>query len=260
MKREQISIQLYCFREFIKTPEQLVSTLEKLYQTGYRSVQLTTALPEELSAERLLDILDQTGMTAISSHERSDMIFDSPNEVISKLKTLNIRHTAYPWPHIVPSTYDEAVVFAGKLNRLAGLFKENGITLSYHNHAKEFLKFGGKLLLDIIYDNAPLLDAEIDTFWVHKGGQSVTDRLRSLSGRMEYLHIKDYGIRYSAETGDVPCMMPVGSGNLNWQDIIQTAKSAGVKYFIVEHDADVTDPFESFEASLRYLEENFMEQ
>ena len=55
-------------------------------------------------------------------------------------------------------------------------------------------------------------------------------------------------------------MMPIGCGNLNWQDIIPTAKSAGVKYFIVEHDADVTDPFESFEKSLRYLEENFLEQ
>ena len=54
-------------------------------------------------------------------------------------------------------------------------------------------------------------------------------------------------------------MAPIGSGNLNWHEIISTAETCGIKYFIVEHDGDVLDPFESFETSFNYLKKNFME-
>ena len=232
MKKEHISVQLYSFRDFLKTREQLTDTLKKLHSAGYRTVQLTTALPPDLTLEDLLKILSDTGMTAISSHENSGLIFEKPEKIISKLKKLNISHTAYPWPHIVPSSREDAVKFAENLNALARMFKDNQITLSYHNHSSEFVKLDEKILLDIIYEHAPYLDAELDTFWVHKGGGNVADYLRRLAGRTEYLHIKDYGIVRTSDGKDVPCMMPVGSGNLNWHEIIPTAEASGAKYFI----------------------------
>ena len=53
-------------------------------------------------------------------------------------------------------------------------------------------------------------------------------------------------------------MMPVGYGNLDWNMILETAESAGVEWYVVEHDADVGDPFESFAESLKFLTENFV--
>lgn len=260
MKKEQISAQLFSFRAFIKTPAELENTLKKLRSYGYSSVQLTTAVPRELSTDDLRSIIINSGMTAISSHERSDAFFDTPDEVIEKLKKLNITHTAYPWMHIMPDNYDEAVCFARKLNTIAAKFKSSGITLSYHNHAREFLKFNNKTMLKIIYDNAPDIDFELDTFWVHKGGNSPVDWLNRTAGKTEYLHIKDYGMIYDKQSDtDTPAMMPVGCGNLNWKDIFSAAGNAGVKYYIVEHDADVKDPFDSFKKSFDYIAENFAE-
>ena len=40
--------------------------------------------------------------------------------------------------------------------------------------------------------------------------------------------------------------------------ILETAESAGVEWYVVEHDADVGDPFESFAESLKFLTENFV--
>lgn len=256
MKKENIAAQLYCFRDYIKTVEQVDETLKKLSAIGYKSVQLTSALPQEISLAEVLALLAKHDIKAVSTHERSNSIFDETEKTISKLHTLGVTHTAYPWLHIVPESYDETVEFAHKLNDLALRFKAEGITLSYHNHAKEFIKFNGMTMLEIIYANAPDLAAEIDTFWVHKGGQNPESWVRRVAGRMEYLHIKDYGMDAK---GDNPVMKPIGGGNLDWANIIKAAEETGVKYFIVEHDADVTDPFASFEASFKYLIENFAE-
>ena len=256
MKKENIAAQLFCFRDFIKTPQQVDETFGKLRSIGYRQVQLTTALPQELSVDQLKKLLAKHGLTAISAHERSEIIFDTPEKVIDKMHALGITHVAYPWPHITPADYSAAVGFARKLNELALLFKENSITLAYHNHAREFVRFGGKTMLEIIYDNAPELAAEIDTFWVHAGGGSPEKWVRRTAGRMEYLHVKDYGM---AKMDDAPVMMPVRYGNLDWNAIITAAGETGVRYFIVEHDNHVTDPFDSFDKSYRYLSENFAE-
>lgn len=256
MKETQISAQLYSFREFIKTPAGVIDTLKRLRNIGYRSIQLTSALPAELQVAELAAILAESGMKAISSHEPGSDFFNEPDKVIDKLKTLNITHTAYPWPHIPPTGIGEAVVFAHKLNELALKFKEQGITLAYHNHATEFKKLQGKLMLELIYENAPDLAAEIDTFWVQKGGGDPVAWIKRTAGRMEYLHIKDYGIDFHSGN---PVMAPIGSGNLNWHEIISTAEKCGVKYFIVEHDGDVSAPFGSFETSFNYLKKNFME-
>ena len=53
-------------------------------------------------------------------------------------------------------------------------------------------------------------------------------------------------------------MMPVGSGNLDWKRIFAAAEAAGVEYYVVEHDGDCADPFESFAASMCFLKGNFV--
>ena len=146
MKKEHISVQLYSFRDFLKTREQLTDTLKKLHSAGYRTVQLTTALPPDLTLEDLLKILSDTGMTAISSHENSGLIFEEPEKIISKLKKLNISHTAYPWPHIVPSSREDAVKFAENLNAM-----QYGIAID-----------GNKIV--ILGNNAMSLEYAVDRF------------------------------------------------------------------------------------------------
>ena len=68
------------------------------------------------------------------------------------------------------------------------------------------------------------------------------------------LHVKDFGVNQSGE----PVMMPVGSGNLDWKRIFAAAEAAGVEYYVVEHDGDCADPFESFAASMCFLKGNFV--
>jgi hypothetical protein len=70
---------------------------------------------------------------------------------------------------------------------------EAGITLCYHNHDFEFEILDGKYGLDWLYQstNAQYLQAELDTYWIQKGGANPVEYLKSHAGRVPLLHIKD---------------------------------------------------------------------
>ena len=260
MKRSQIAAQLYCFRDFIQTERGLDDTFRRLHEMGYESVQLTASLPESVTSDKLLKLLAAHGLKAVSSHEGGAKIFSEPDRIIEKLQTLGIKHLAYPGPHLSPTGVGEVIEMAEKLNTLALKFKEHGITLSYHNHHIEFRRFEGKMMLELIYEHAPDLQGEIDTHWVQRGGGDPVRWIKRLAGRMDVIHLKDYGVD-TAEIkniwSNVPVMKPVGQGNLLWDEIIPVSEQTGVKVFVVEHDQDVPDPFASFGQSFAFLAEKF---
>ena len=114
----------------------------------------------------------------------------------------------------------------------------------------------GRTMLEILYAEAPEIDAELDTYWVQKGGADPVRWIETLAGRQQVLHLKDYGMKPFCECGD-SVMMPVGEGNLDWKRILDAAGRAGVTCWVVEHDGDTSDPFGSFASSIRFLKENF---
>ncbi|AVM44504.1 sugar phosphate isomerase/epimerase [Victivallales bacterium CCUG 44730] len=253
MKQAKIAAQLYSFRDYIGTPAGVRDTLRRLRRTGYEAVQLSGAIAPMPEAE-LRRMLREEGMAAPTSHERAAELVGEPERVIDRLLALDCRHTACPYPQRVPTGAGETVAFAEELNRAAEKFRRAGIVFAYHNHSIEFRRFGGRPMLEIIYENAPLVDGEPDTFWIQKGGGDPAAWIERLSGRLRVLHVKDFGVNPSGE----PVMMPVGSGNLDWKRIFAAAEAAGVEYYVVEHDGDCADPFESFAASMRFLKGNFV--
>ena len=256
MKKNQVAAQLYSFREQIKTVEEFKDTLKKLKAIGYESVQLSGAIPKMPEPE-LLRILDGEGLEAPTAHESAADIAEHPERVAEHLMKLRCPHVAYPYPHIPLTDVDAAIKIAKTLESAAVAMKKSGVTLAYHNHDVEFIRFEGRTALEIIYENAPSLQGEIDTFWVQSGGGSPLDWVKKMYRRMDVLHLKDFGIA----TGTKCCsrvMMPIGAGNLKWGGIIEAAEEGGVKTFVVEHDGDCQDPFASFSESLEYLKTNFI--
>ena len=253
MKQSKIAAQLYSFRDFIKTPAGVRDTLKQLRKIGYEAVQLSSSIAPMPEAE-LQKMLRDEGMAAPTSHEKAADLVNEPQKVIDHLLALDCRHTAYPYPHWFPTGEGEAIALAEELNRTADVFRQAGIVFSYHNHSAEFQRFGNRSLLEIIYGHAPLLDGELDTFWVQRGGGDPVRWIERLAGRLQVLHIKDCGV--NAEHNTV--MMPIGSGNLDWKRIFAAAEVSGVEWYVVEHDGDCANPFASFASSMNYLRENFV--
>ena len=104
--------------------------------------------------------------------------------------------------------------------------------LCYHNHDFEFKKANGKYLLDYLFESADpeLVKAEVDVYWVRHGGEDPVHHLRKYRGRCSSLHMKDM-TRDNRKT-----YAPVGTGQLNFPEIIRTAKEIGAVWFVVEQD------------------------
>ena len=252
MKKSQIAAQLYTLREYITNPADIADTLKKVRKIGYEAIQVSGMGP--IAEEELLKIAQGEGLTICATHDPAAKIVDETEAVIERLAKLNCKYTAYPHPHLKYTSYTGYVEFAKKLNAAAEKFAAAGQCLCYHNHASEFQKFDGKVMLDIIYDNAPALQAEIDTFWVQCGGANPTEWVKKMSGRSPLLHLKEYAVR-----GNDRIMEAVGNGNLDWHSIIPAGEAAGVEYFIVEQDdCNHISPFVCLQQSFDYLVENFV--
>jgi sugar phosphate isomerase/epimerase len=140
--------------------------------------------------------------------------------------------------------------FAEEATRVGERLHDAGLTFSYHNHSFEFVRFGERTGLDIIYEESDprYLQAEIDTYWVQHGGGDPAAWIRRMKDRMPVVHLKDMVIVDGEQA-----MAEIGEGNLNWPAVLQACQEAGVEWYAVEQDICRRDPFESLRISYRNL-------
>lgn len=256
MKLNQVAAQLYTLRDFIKTPADIAASMKKVREIGYTSVQVSGMGPIEES--ELMKILDGEGLTCCATHESGDVIRQTPEIVVERLQKLNCKYTAYPYPAGIDFSNPEHVAsLIVDLDKAGAVLREAGQVLGYHNHAIEFLRVGGKPLLETIYDSTDPknLVGEIDTYWVQYGGGDPVTWCERLADRLPLIHLKDYG--YLPE--NKPVFAEIGYGNLDFRAIVAAAEKSGCEWFIVEQDTCPGDPFESLKMSFDYIAANLVE-
>ena len=171
-------------------------------------------------------------------------------------------------PMTCMGNYGKALDFAKQANEQALRLKEEGIDLYYHNHNVEFVRYDGRYLLDIIRDNAPDMGFELDTHWIHRGGENPVSFIGRYAGRIRLLHLKDYRIAEvqlptNAQPGtpeyvsaffesfqNIVQFAEVGEGTLPIKACIEAGLAGGSEYFLVEQDETYgRDRFESLKIS-----------
>lgn len=249
MKIQQVAAQLYTLRDSMKTPDDMARTLKAVRAIGYQAVQVSGVGP--IAPKALRKLLDDNGLTCCSTHEDVGMILNDTDALIEKLKTLGSPSTAIPWlgrEHRIGDGFKRFVAAAGAAYER---MKAAGIDLMYHNHAFEFEKTGGRLLLDILYSETSL-KAEIDTYWVQVGGGNPVEWCRRMAPRMPVVHLKD--LAYFEDGG--PATAEIGQGNLDFKAIARACAEGGVKWYAVEQDNCRRPPLESMKISFDYIRES----
>ena len=166
----------------------------------------------------------------------------------------------------------KCIDFAKQAEEYALKLKEDGIDLYYHTHHKEFIKVDGKYLLDLLRENAPHMGFELDTHWIHRGGENPVEFIKKYAGSVRLLHLKDYRIG----NVEMPNMAgpdgmqkfveaffykPVqfaelGTGTLPLKECIEAGLAGGAEYLLVEQDETYgRDPFECLKTSHDHLVE-----
>lgn len=248
MPESVIAAQLYTLREYTRTPVEIAETLNKVKALGYDAVQLSALGPIDPGA--LKRMLDDAGLAVCATHVSYERLRDDTAAVLDEHRLWNCRHTAIGG---LPDAYknrDGYYRFAREASEVARRLVTAGVTFSYHNHSFELEKYDGRTGLAILYEEsaADVFTSEIDTYWLQHGGADPAQWIRRLQHRAPLVHLKDMTVK-----DNTPIMAEVGEGNMNWPDILAACREAGVRWYIVEQDVCLRDPFESLGISLRNL-------
>jgi len=243
------SVGRYC-----KEPKGIADSLKKIRDIGYRAVQISGIAP--IDDKELVTICNDLGLTICGTHEKNLHCIEKPEVIIDRLKVLGCSIAGYPYPHTGGfASLDDVTTVVDGLNRAGEILHRAGIKLVYHNHDIEFVRFENMPVLEMIYGktNPNYVQGEPDTFWIQAGGGDPVAWCKHLHNRLPVLHMKDFGTLGKRQI----VIKPIGQGNLNWQQIISAAESAGCKWFVVEHDGGT---FDDLAASFRFIHEHLVEK
>lgn len=250
MSQPILAAQIYTVREFTQTADDFAASMKKIRDIGYTAVQISAIGP--LPHTLVWQIVSDLGLTICNTHTAYDRLLNDLDDVIAQHRLWNTTHVALGMMPQEFRTADEDGYkrFAEVANQIGEKLHAAGLTFSYHNHSFEFVRFGARTGLDLIYQETDphYVQAEIDTYWVQHGGGDPAAWILKVKDRMPVVHFKDMVI-----INDVQAMAEVGEGNLNWPAILRACQEANVQWYAVEQDICQRDPFESLRISFENL-------
>lgn len=268
LKNIPVAIQLYSLRN--EMAADVDATLKKVAELGYDGVEFGGDL-FGYSAAEMKAMCAKYNLNPISAHVPLDDMNADPEGIMKTYSEIGCKYVAMPWlaEERRPGNpdYDKTLV---EIKALCDVAEKYGITVLYHNHDFEFVKIGEEYALDIMYDNIPKLETELDLCWVAVAGESPTKYVNKYTGRTPVVHFKDFympgkkpGKMYEligTEVEDVEDdaifeFRPVGYGQQSWPDILDATIASGSNWIVVEQDEPSIGktPTECAELSINYL-------
>ena len=240
--RPIVALQLYTVRDAVA--QDMIGTLRRVAEMGYEGIEL--AGNGNATIEEIATALRELNLQCVGSHTAVDALQSDLSSVIQAASWLGHRHVVCPYIGEEWRSAEGYKKLADILSNIGAQLKREGLQMCYHNHAFEFEKYDGQYGLDILLGSAEpeLLHAEIDTFWVQKGGEEPGTFIEKYEKRAPLIHLKDM-----TEDGN---FAPVGEGTINWDPVFEICDSKAVAY-IVEQDSCDGDPFESVQTSIKNL-------
>jgi sugar phosphate isomerase/epimerase len=240
-----ISLQLYSIKEEAK--ENFSHALELAEKAGYQGVEFAGYFGN--SAGQMKDLLKKYHLKAVSTHLGLPRLKEALGEEMEYAKELGYKLLVCPFlKGDTKAAYVEGAQF---LEECAQKAAKAGLSLGYHNHAHEFVKYDGKYAQDIILETAPSLKFEPDLFWVAVGGVDPLEYLKPLAaaGRICAIHAKEL-----AKQGEENVY--VGEGKIDFKAIAGICPPS--KYpWIIEQEEYHSDHFDGISKSCAGLRKVF---
>ncbi len=241
----RIGAQLFTVRDFCKNTDDFAKTLERIAEIGYKYVQVSGTCAYD--ANWLAEELEKNGLKCILTHIPSKRLIEETEQVTLEHSIFDCRYIGLGY-HKFTGEEEEYAAFCKEYMPVAEKIANSGKYFMYHNHASEFIKIGGKTVLErLAEDFSPkTMGFTVDTYWVQVGGGDPAAYIEKFSGRVPCIHLKDYA--YGQK------MAVVGEGNINFDRVFEKAETAGTEYMLVEQDdCGGEDPFECLRRSYEFL-------
>ena len=248
----KIGAQFYTLREFCKTTEDFAESLKKVADIGYRTVQISGTC--QYDPAWLKEQLKQNGLSCVLTHTPKEALVEDAAAVAKNHDVFGCDYVGLGYFLFEEGKPEALEEFISTFEPIAKTLKENGKYFMYHNHAHEFIKFDGKVVLQHMADRIPAdqMGFTLDTFWVQAGGGDPAWWIEHFKGRVPCIHLKDFA--YDKK------MAAVGEGNINFDRVFEKAAVASTQYMLVEQDnCNGEDPFDCLRRSYQFLKANGFE-
>ncbi len=226
-------------------------TLKKMADLGYKQVEMCSPLGytssgfgplNEMSGTEMKKIIDDSGLTCISSHYGMGELRDSLDNRIEWATQLGMKQmvaSSFWLPE--GASVDDYRKACDELSVIGEKTKAAGIQMVFHNHHMEFEKRGEELIYEEMMKvlNPDLVKMQFQVAVVNIGYKAA-DYFRKYPGRFQSAHLADWSKEKDAQ-------VPIGQGDVDWKDFFEAAKIGGVQNYFVEMDP------ETFEPSAEYL-------
>ena len=244
----KLAAQLYTVRAFTSTDDEVKRTLSRVREMGYEAVQISgfTAYNPQVIAQAL----KENGLAVCATHTPLDRILNETDKVIEEHKLFGTRYVGLGWFRGASLADYEKLL--DDLAPAVGKIHAAGLSFLYHNHAHEFIKYGGVRPLDMMREKtqAGKFDFLPDLYWLQTAGCSPEVVLKEFKGRTPVVHLKD--MRVPPEEGKTN-MAEIFEGNMDYVSLIHTCEKLGVEWAAVEQDNCDGDPFESLKISFNNI-------
>lgn len=209
-------------------------TLDRLRQMGYEGIEMAPNSLEQsgMDAAACRRSLADHGLVAMSYFAGWGPFDTEPEKHIQAAADLGCDYLVWGWS---PAEDNEQMREAlPVMHKAAGMVREAGLQLIYHNHDHEFRnRVGDAIAFDWLMAkfHPELLACELDIGWVAYGGQDVVETIRKYPGRCPILHLRDVG--NPEERG---AFIEIGHGTLDLAGILAAgADVGGTTWGVVEH-------------------------
>lgn len=255
--KTKIGLQMFTMRDHMG-PDVFVDTLKRVKAIGYDCVQM--GAPRHMNAKDFKALLDDIGLFSCMVGGSLSDLLANPGKIMEEGNILGTK-VIYA-PTVVSEmrgTAEGYKGFAKIMNQVGEQISKEGFQLHYHSHAYEWLRFDcGKTGMDILADetNPEFFYFMHDTHWLHSGGVNPAKVISRHKGRMTQVHFKDYNVdpEYTFDIGIVNKLFAeVGTGNLDWPEILKACRESNIEYYVVEQDKTKIDIFDSIKISLNNM-------
>jgi len=250
-KLKNFGIQLWSVRDDLaKDPK---GVLKQLSSYGYKQIESFEGgkgMFWGMSNTEFKAEMDNLGMKIISSHCDINKDFEKK---AAEAAAIGMKYLICPYKG-PQKDLDAFKKFADEFNQKGEICKKSGIRFAYHNHDYSFATLNGEMGQDVMMKNtdASLVDFELDMYWVVAAGQDIETWLKKYPKRFRLCHVKDR--KKGAPLTDKDESVVVGTGSINYPNILKTAKKYGMEYYIVEQEKwEGTTPMQAAQADATYM-------
>ncbi len=244
---KKFGFQVWTVRE--ELVKDFPGTLHMMEKLGYKQVEMCSPLGytssgfgplNKMSGAEMKKIIDDTGLKCVSSHYGMGELRDSLDNRIEWATQMGMKQMICSSFWLPEGTMDEYLKACDELNEIAEKTKAAGIQMGFHNHNMEFEKRDGKLIYDAIMER---LDPDLVKMQFQVAvidiGYKAADYFRKYPGRFISSHLADWSSQKKEQ-------VPIGQGDVDWEDFFKAAKVGGVKNFFVEMDPATFEPSAKF--------------